>query len=124
MARALRTAGAASKDHASIPLTLKGLEQARVVANGFYAQPDLIISSTFTRAKATADATIARFPMTAIEIWPIHEFTYLAPSHCINTTGADRKAWVDDYWAKADPTYVHGEGAESFVNFIQRKRRK
>lgn len=113
-------AGAASKDHASIPLTMKGLEQAHVIASGFHARPDLIISSPFTRAKATADAAIARFPMTATEIWPIQEFTYLAPGRCINTTVADRKAWVDEYWAKADPAYVHGEGAESFVDFIQR----
>lgn len=116
-------AGAASKDHASIPLTVKGLEQAKVVATGFYAQPDLIISSPFTRAQTTAAATITRFPMAAAETWPIQEFTYLAPARCVNTTVADRKAWVDEYWARADPAYVHGEGSESFAGFIQRVER-
>lgn len=116
-------AGAATIDHASIPLTAKGLEQAAVVATGFHAQPDLIISSPFTRAQATASATITRFSMAATETWPIQEFTYLAPARCINTTVADRKAWVDEYWARADPAYVHGEGAESFAGFIQRVER-
>jgi len=74
----------------------------------------------FTRAQATAAATIVRFPMAATETWPIQEFTYLAPARCINTTVADRKVWVDEYWAKADPAFVHGEGAESFLEFIQR----
>jgi len=58
--------------------------------------------------------------MAATETWPIQEFTYLAPARCINTTVADRKVWVDEYWAKADPAFVHGEGAESFLEFIQR----
>lgn len=58
-------AGAASKDHACIPLTVKGLEQAKVVAIGLHAQPDSIISSPFTRAHPTATATITRFSKAA-----------------------------------------------------------
>lgn len=80
----------------------------------------LICCWTVSRGDWTADATIARFPMTATEILPIQEFTYLAPLRCIDTNVADRKVWVEKYWAKADSVYVHGEGTESFLGFIQR----
>jgi hypothetical protein len=64
--------------------------------------------------------TVAAFPTVSFEIWPIHEFTYLEPARCINTTVGQRRDWVDSYWAKADPTFIDGEGAESFLDFISR----
>ncbi|KAE9642630.1 histidine phosphatase family protein [Pseudomonas sp. PB103] len=113
-------AGEPSLDHASIPLTLKGVEQARQVAGSFVQAPDLIVASPFSRAQATAMQTVAAFPSVSFEIWPIHEFTYLEPARCINTTVAQRRDWVDSYWAKADFTFIDGEGAESFLDFISR----
>jgi broad specificity phosphatase PhoE len=62
------------------------------------------------------------FPSVPVEIWPIEEFTYLEPSKCANTTVIERKAWVDRYWANADPGYVDGFGAESFLEFVGRAR--
>lgn len=113
-------AGKASLDHASIPLTPKGVEQARLVAGSFTKSPDLIVASPFSRAQATAMQTVAAFPSVPFEIWPIQEFTYLEPARCINTTVAQRRGWVDAYWANADPTFIDGEGAESFLDFIVR----
>lgn len=63
-------------------------------------------------------ATLATFPATPFETWPIHEFTYLEPTRCANTTVAQRRDWVEAYWAKADPAFTDGEGAESFLDFI------
>jgi broad specificity phosphatase PhoE len=113
-------AGHASRDHASIPLTPLGLEQARMIARTFSVAPDLIVASPYARAQATAQATAATFPETALETWPIEEFTYLAPERCVDTTVAQRKTWVDAYWLKSDPTYCDGAGAESFHDFVAR----
>lgn len=113
-------AGEASLDHASIPLTAKGVEQAHLVAGSFAQAPALIAASPFTRAQTTAMATLAAFDSTPFETWPVHEFTYLEPARCANTTVAQRRGWVEAYWAKSDPALTDGEGAESFLDFISR----
>ena len=113
-------AGEASLDHATIPLTAKGVEQASLVAGSFTQAPDLIVASPFSRAQVTAMQTVAAFPSVPFEIWSIHEFTYLEPARCINTTVAQRRDWVEGYWAKSDPKFTDGEGAESFLEFISR----
>jgi broad specificity phosphatase PhoE len=115
-------AGAVTLDHASIPLTEKGIEQAKRVAQSVSRAPELIIASPFSRARATARATITIFPDAPSETWPIEEFTYLDPTRCVDTTVGQRKAWVDHYWANADPSYIDGEGAESFLEFVGRAR--
>jgi broad specificity phosphatase PhoE len=114
--------GATTLDHASIPLTEKGIEQAKRVAQSVGRAPELIVASPFSRARATADATISVFLGAPFETWPIEEFTYLDPTKCVNTTVGQRKAWVDQYWANADPSYIDGEGAESFLEFVGRAR--
>jgi broad specificity phosphatase PhoE len=65
-------------------------------------------------------ATAAVFPHIPFETCPIQEFTYLEPARCSSTTVADRLEWVEAYWAKADPGFTDGEGAESFLYFIAR----
>ncbi len=115
-------AGHASRNHESIPLTLRGLEQAITVARSFTKAPELIVASPFARAQATAQETAAVFPTVAIETWPIQEFTYLAPARCVDTTVAQRRDWVEAYWARAEPAFSDGEGAESFLNFITRAK--
>lgn len=113
-------AGEASFDHATISLTPKGVEQADLVAGSFTRAPALIVASPFSRAQATAMVTVAAFPSTPLETWPIHEFTYLEPARCANTTVAQRRNWVQAYWAKSDPDFTDGAGAESFRDFIIR----
>ncbi|RMN49540.1 Broad specificity phosphatase PhoE [Pseudomonas syringae] len=113
-------AGQSSVDHATIPLTLKGVEQAQSVARSFTHAPALIVASPFSRAQATAMATVSTFPATPFETWPIQEFTYLEPARCTNTTVAQRRGWVEAYWARSDPAFTEGAGAESFLEFIAR----
>ncbi|MBA6098534.1 histidine phosphatase family protein [Pseudomonas juntendi] len=115
-------AGEPTRDHASIPLTAKGLEQARIVAQSITSAPGLILASPFLRAQATALATTALYPDAAFETWPIHEFTYLAPARCVDTTLVQRRGWVDDYWQRSDPAFSDGEGAESFIDLVTRVR--
>lgn len=40
----------------------------------------------------------------------------------MNTTVGQRKAWVEQYWAEADPSDIDGKGAESFLEFVGRTR--
>lgn len=93
-------AGEPTRDHASIPLTAKGLEQAHKIAGSFTSVPELIVASPFLRAKATALATTAFYPAAAFETWLIHEFTYLAPARCVDTTQEQRRGWVEAYWQR------------------------
>lgn len=51
--------------------------------------------------------TISRFPDIKVEIWPLHEFTYLSPTKCRNTTGDERTPLVLKYWKKCDPYSVN-----------------
>jgi broad specificity phosphatase PhoE len=113
-------AGAATVDHASIPLTDHGVDQARRVALSFTTAPDLIVTSPFSRALATAQFTASAFPFVPMETWPIQEFTYLEPERCVNKTVAQRRDWVREYWNQANPTFVDGDGAESFLEFVSR----
>lgn len=112
--------GEASSNHAEIPLTPKGIEQAHQVAHSFSHAPALIVASPFTRARSTALATATRFATVPFETWPIHEFTYLEPARCANTTVAQRRAWVEEYWSRSDPKFRDGAGAESFLDFTSR----
>ena len=114
-------AGHATTDPASIPLTDVGLRQADAIAREFSQTPDLLVSSSFLRARQTAEPTSAMTGV-PIRIWPIEEFTYLAPQRCQGTTAAQRRSWVEAYWDGSNPGAVDGEGAESFVSFTDRVR--
>gem|GEM_PF-627568 len=115
-------AGAKTSNHKTIPLSLKGQEQAQKISLSFQESPTLIITSLFQRAQHTAEPTIRRFPSVKCEVWDVQEFTYLAPDTCINTTAAERKARVNEYWERLDPDYVDGDGAESFNTLLSRVR--
>lgn len=75
--------GLATQDHASIPLTPRGYEQALDVARSFSSAPELIVVSPFARAQITANATAIAFPSATVETWPVQEFTYLEPERCV-----------------------------------------
>ena len=116
----ISNAGAATSDPASIPLTEYGRSQAERIAEAYGARPTLIVVSSYQRTRQTAAPLIARFPQVRVEEWPVQEFTYLEPSRCINTTGAERRAWVDHYWKSCSAEYCDGPGAESFMDLLRR----
>lgn len=113
-------AGLASSDPALIPLTEKGYRQALKVSAFVPAIPSLIIVSPYLRARQTAQLTIQLFPKVKCQEWNIQEFTFLSPVLCQNMTSSQRRPMVEEYWKRNDPFYVHGEGAESFVDFQRR----
>lgn len=113
-------AGLRTSDPAAISLTEKGIVQAIKLAEQFSEAPDLIITTTYLRTRQTAQPLIDKFPSVPVEVWPLHEFTFLSPSMCQNTTAMKRVPMVKEYWDRCDPFFVHGEGAESFDQFSTR----
>lgn len=119
-AQSAANAGLATTAPDSIPLTEKGQLQARTLADSITSAPDLIISSPFERAIATALPTAARYPHVPFEFWPVEEFTYLSPNRFAGTTQADRKPFAEDYWESGDAEFTDGLGAESFDHLLGR----
>lgn len=104
----------------NIQLTPKGIEQAKQVAAALCRMPNMVITSPYVRTQQTAAATLRRFPTVRREEWPVHEFTYLAPTSNAYSTVEDRRPRAEAFWRRGDPFYVDGEGAESFSEFLQR----
>lgn len=103
-----------------VPLTALGQQQARDVAHRVNSQPDLLVTSPFLRAVATAAPIRERWPLARRDTWPIQELTYLSPERCRGTTPEVRRPWVEAYWNRSDPDYRDGEDAESFRSFMGR----
>jgi broad specificity phosphatase PhoE len=116
-------AGMRSSDPALPSLTQFGMKQAQDAAAQFSQEPELIVTSSYIRTKQTARPLIERYPRVVHEEWPVHEFTYLSPSKCPNTTYAERLSLVTSYWERSDPFYRDGVGAESFADFMGRAAR-
>jgi broad specificity phosphatase PhoE len=101
----------------AIQLTETGRAQAHKTSFAFNKAPTLIVTSRYARAAQTAQYTIDRFPNVPVETWDVHEFTYLPPA-----LPHSKLYWelAEAYWDRSDPAYIHGEGAESFQDFIGR----
>ena len=104
----------------TIPLTGLGHAQAALVASCFNKPPRLIVFSSFDRAVQTAMPLCERFADVPVAVWPVQEFTYLAPRHYLGTRRAQRHEAVESYWQRLDPASRDGEGAESFMGFWDR----
>lgn len=113
-------AGQPTESAHSISLTERGHAQAGAVVAALPVAPDLIVVSSYVRARQTAEPTIATYPSARVEEWPVEEFTYLSLKNALPTTAADRRPFVEEYWRRCDPNYCDGEGAESFADFISR----
>jgi broad specificity phosphatase PhoE len=116
----MANAGHATSDPATIPLTPCGWTQAQQVATVFNHPPSLIITSSYLRTQQTAEPTCERFPLVPQVVWPVQEFTYLSPAHCVNMTAAQRRPLVEAYWERCDLAVTDGPGAEAFASLIER----
>lgn len=101
-------------------LTLRGEEQAEKAAEQVRNKPDLFIVSPLIRTQQTSQYFINKWPDTAIINLAIHEFVYLSPQRLASLSPEERRAQINEYWQKADPTYCDGAGTESFAGFLQR----
>jgi broad specificity phosphatase PhoE len=120
--QSVANAGGVTADHVTNPLTDFGWEQARKFAQSFSHKPRRFILSPFLRAQQTAEPMLQRFPDVPVEIWPVHEFTYLEPTRHNGTCEAQRTPAVIEFWNRADPAFVDGPDAESFSSFVERAR--
>lgn len=119
-AQSQANAGEKTVNPAAIALTPMGQKQAVHVAEAFKQAPDLVIISPYLRAQQTAESLVQRFPDARREIWPVHEFTYLALERCRDTTVQERLPMAEEFWRRNDPGYKDGDGAESFADFMGR----
>jgi len=106
----------------SILLSKEGKKQAEELLKQFSGAPDLIITSPYVRTKETARPLLSKYTGIQHEEWPIHEFTYLSRQRCQNTTFSERDPWKKEYWERSDPLHSDGDGAESFITFMDRVR--
>ncbi len=113
-------AGGRSSDPAMIPLSKQGIAQSEALALNLSGKPSLVVTSRYVRTKQTASPVLKRFNEIPHEEWDTHEFTYLSPAKCKNTTSSDRLPMVQAYWDRCDPFYCDGEWAESFADLIKR----
>ena len=113
-------AGLPTSDPQNIELTVKGFEQAKIVSELIDIEPDLVIMSSYIRTQQTAVPFLRKYPAAKTEIWPVHEFDFLSPKVCANTTVEQRKPWVKSFWDRCAVEYTHGEESESFRDFKAR----
>ena len=108
----------------TVELTKNGRQQAEAISRYLYKEThlDFIVTSSFTRTKQTAQATLSLFPSVPREVWAVHEFTYLGLQHDIRSTIQERQPIVQNYWNQCEPTAVDSAESESFVLFIERIR--
>ena len=102
------------------PLTEKGIQQSIELLQRIPEKPDLIVVSPYLRAKQTAEPLIQKYPDVPVEIWNVQEFTYLNLNLYEDTTQDERKVIREKYLENNDPDFVHGDGAESFNQMLQR----
>lgn len=121
-AQSAANAGLSTTAPDTIPLTDLGRLQAQALADSMVSVPDLIVASSFERARDTAIPTAKRYSSVPFEIWDVEEFTYLSPERFAGTTQADRKPMVDSYWGAGDQSLIDGSGAESFVELLERAK--
>jgi 2,3-bisphosphoglycerate-dependent phosphoglycerate mutase len=114
-------AGLPSGEPGTSALTALGHWQAEQVALGFAQPPALIVTSSYLRARQTAEPTARRFPAVAREEWPVQEFTYLGDLRKRPMTSTEREPYVRAYWERCDPQEASG-GAESFADLVRRGR--
>ena len=113
-------AGVWTTSPANASLTDLGKEQAQSVVAEITIQPDLIITSSMQRSKESAYYVMQTWPTTPAEVWSIQEFIYLSPSKLAQVDAAEKKARINEYWRRGDPSYCDGSDAESFASFLRR----
>jgi broad specificity phosphatase PhoE len=116
-------AGMRTEHPATIRITERGREQARLTSQVFETAPDLIVTSPYIRTQQTAAPLMERFPAVPCVEWPVQEFTYLDPAHWNGTTYQERQPIAHAYWDRSDPFSRDGGIAESFVDLIERVER-
>lgn len=99
-------------------LTGLGRTQAQHFCDNFVNNSDLLImSSSYNRAKQTAEPLIQKYPNAKFEVLEsASEFKYLSDQ----LTAEEKKLIRKEYWMRNDPDYRTLEALENFVDFVGR----
>ena len=118
--QSLSNVGGATMDHHASPLTDKGRQQARALAELLPAQPRQVLVSPFERALDTAAPYCQLRTMEPQPLQLLHEFTTYDPVQFDGMTGKQRQPLIDEYWKRAEPHFRMGQSAETFSEFAAR----
>lgn len=113
-------AGGMTMEHARIPLSDLGRAQAATLAQLLEVDPVLVLTSSYLRARETAQPFCDKTGCVATPHPLLHEFSALDPALIEGMSGAERRPIADAYWQEADPAARHGPGSETFVEFDER----
>jgi broad specificity phosphatase PhoE len=119
-AESTSNAGQRTENHHGIPLSEKGIQQAQELAETITIVPDLIVISPFTRTHETAKPFIEKHPSVPVEMWDVHEFSYLPSKAYEGTTGMERFAAAFKYWTEASVHHKESDDSESFADLTKR----
>lgn len=119
-AESTSNAGQRTENHHNIPLSEKGKQQAKDLAENITIVPDLIVISSFSRTQETAQPFIEKHPTVPVETWDVHEFSYLPGKAYEGTTVMQRFAAGFKYWTEASVHHKESDDAESFADFTKR----
>jgi 2,3-bisphosphoglycerate-dependent phosphoglycerate mutase len=113
--------GEKTTDTSNIPLSAKGFEQARQVAD-ILPKSARVLISPMLRARQTADTYLGKHcSIPQVEYAEVQEFTYFSFGDRA-TTQEERLPKVQEYWNRADPNWLDGSdpGVETFNEFVRR----
>ncbi|MDR2902175.1 MAG: phosphoglycerate mutase family protein [Lactobacillales bacterium] len=106
---------------AEVALTEEGQKQAQLLADTFDISPDLIVYSSYLRARQSAEPLIKKFPLVKTEEWEVaREVHFLSTKAYQNTSKEERKKMINDNFETYGLDYVMGAGAESFNQVVSR----
>lgn len=113
-------AGGITMEHHVIPLSEKGHQQAKAVANLLPIAPSYLCATKFIRTQQTAQPYVDKVNL-QLNIHPLfHELMNIDSALLEGMNGEQRKPMSDQYWHTADPYARMGEAAETFIEFSQR----
>ena len=116
-------AGGVTMEHAAIPLTDLGRQQAVAVVQLLPPEPTEVLTSPFLRAVDTSLPYCGQVGLAARQVKDLHELDSIDADLLMGLSGEQRRPFGEAYWAEADPLRRMGPRAETFQEFTQRVER-
>ena len=113
-------AGGVTQAHAGIPLSARGRQQARLLADHWRAPPTAVFVSEFSRTAETAAPLCDRFGLSPVALRCLNEFSSLDHTLLEGMVGAERRPLAERYWERVDPDFRTGPLADTFAEFNAR----
>jgi len=121
-AESLSNAGGVTMPHEAIPLSERGRQQAKALADALPTAPSEVLVSGMVRTHQTAAPYCARVGVAPQEHAGLNEFSVIDADMIAGMDGPQRRLFVRDYWDRPDPHRRWGAKADTFVEFEARVR--